>query len=113
VLDVAAGAGEQTLAVARTAAPRLARMLGVPVVHGAHAGPFNGFYSPELPDVAYDSTYLGEAMIVDARGDVLARRPAADGAGVVVVADVDLPVAAAPLEPVPDRFWIPEEMPEP
>ncbi|RCX26512.1 carbon-nitrogen hydrolase family protein [Thioalbus denitrificans] len=100
------------LAMARTAAPRLARMLGVPVVHGAHAGPFNGFYSPELPDVAYDSTYLGEAMIVDARGDVLARRPAADGAG-VVVADVDLPAAAAPLEPVPDRFWIPEEMPEP
>ena len=100
------------LAMARTAAPRLARMLGVPVVHGAHAGPFNGFYSPELPDVAYDFSYLGEAMIVDARGAVLARRPAAEGAG-VAVADIDLTAAAMPLDPVPERFWIPEEMPEP
>ena len=46
--------------------PHFARLLGVPVVHGSHAGRFHGFYSPDLPDVAYDSMYLGEALIVDA-----------------------------------------------
>jgi predicted amidohydrolase len=91
---------------------RFARMLGVPVIHGSHAGPFNGFFSPELPDVAYDSTYLGEAMIVDAQGNVLARRAGADGAG-VVTAEISLPKQSLPSEPIPDTFWIPEEMPKP
>jgi len=91
---------------------RFARMLGVPVIHGSHAGPFNGFFSPELPDVAYDSTYLGEAMVVDAQGNVLARRAGADGAG-VVTAEVSLPKQPFPSAPIPDTFWIPEEMPQP
>lgn len=48
--------------------PRFARLLGVPVVHASHAGPFQGFDSPELPDVPYRSVYLGETMITDGRG---------------------------------------------
>ncbi|MBI1283499.1 MAG: hypothetical protein GC183_04065 [Thiobacillus sp.] len=40
----------------KNAPPRLARMLGVPIVHGSYAGPFNDFYSPGLPDVPDDST---------------------------------------------------------
>jgi len=91
---------------------RFARMLGVPVIHGSHAGPFNGFFSPELPDVAYDSTYLGESMVVDAQGNVLARRAGADGSG-VVTAEISLPKQPLPLETIPNTFWIPEEMPEP
>jgi predicted amidohydrolase len=99
------------LKMLKDAPPRLARMLGVPVVHGSHAGPFNGFYSPDLPDVPYDSTYLGETMIVDAKGRILARRSLEAGAG-VVVADIELPAKASPVDPVPDDFWIPPEMPE-
>ena len=91
---------------------RFARMLGVPVIHGSHAGPFNGYYSPELPDVAYDSKYLGESMIVDAQGNVLGRRSLAEGAG-VVSAEINLPNQPVPSEPIPDTFWLPEEMPEP
>lgn len=89
-----------------------ARMLGVPVVHGSHAGRFNAFFSPDLPDIPYDSSYLGEAMVVDASGTILARRSAAEGAG-VVVADITLPTRPMPSTPIPQRFWIPQEMPVP
>lgn len=99
------------LKMLKNAPPRLARMLGVPVVHGSHAGPFNGFYSPDLPDVPYDSTYLGETMIVDAKGHILARRSLEEGAG-VVMADIESPAKASPADPIPDDFWIPPEMPE-
>lgn len=91
---------------------RFARMLGVPVIHGSHAGPFSGFYSPDLPDVAYDSKYLGESMIVDAGGSILGRRSMAEGAG-VVSAEISLSNQPLALEPIPDTFWTPREMPEP
>ncbi len=89
---------------------RLARMLGVPVVHASHAGPFEGFDSPELPDVPYRSVYLGETLITDAAGHALARMGLADGAG-VITADIDLAAEPAPSETIPDRFWLPEQMP--
>lgn len=95
----------------KQAAPRMARMLGVPVIHGSHAGRFEGFFSPELPDVAYNSSYLGEAMIVDARGKVLAHRAQAEGEG-VVAATLELPASPQPTEAIPDRFWIPTQMPD-
>ena len=91
--------------------PRFARMLGVPVVHASHAGPFEGFDSPELPDVPYKSIYLGETMITDAGGNLLARMGLEDGAG-VVTADVTLPADPAPSEAIPGRFWLPEQMPQ-
>lgn len=103
---------ETNLKMLQNAPVRFARMLGVPVIHGSHAGPFNGFYSPDLPDVAYNSTYLGESMVVDAQGNILARRAAADGAG-VVTAEISLPKQPLPSESIPDSFWIPEEMPKP
>lgn len=93
------------------APPTLSRMLGVPVVHGAHAGSFSGFDSPELPDVAYDSAYLGTAMICDAQGVILAQRQAAQGAG-VVLANVDMVKKPINVEPIPDRFWLPKQMPK-
>jgi len=100
------------LKMLKSSPPRLARMLGVPVVHASHAGPFHGFYSPELPDVPYDSTYLGETMIVDARGRVLTRLAQAEGAG-VALAEIELPDKSAAIDPIPVDFWIPPEMPEP
>ena len=90
---------------------RMARMLGVPVIHGSHAGDFEGFFSPELPDVPYNSSYLGETMIVDAQGRVLASRSKDQGEG-VVLAEVQISAKAVPSETIPETFWIPKEMPE-
>lgn len=91
--------------------PRMARMLGVPVVHASLAGPFQGFYSPELPDVPFGSAYLGETMIVDAKGRVLSRLSQSDGAG-VVMAEIDVPASAMASAPIPESFWSAPEMPE-
>jgi len=91
------------LAMLKAAPVQCARMLGVPVVHGSHAGPFHGFFSPDLPDVPYPSTYLGEAMVVDADGTVLARRGAEEGAG-VVIADIALPPEPTPTLAIPGSF---------
>jgi len=102
---------ELNLRMLQEAPPRLARMLGVPVVHGSHAGPFRGFDSPELPDVPYDSVYLGEAVITDSAGNLLARRGLDEGAG-VVTAEIELPAASQRTEAIPERFWLPEEMPQ-
>ena len=91
--------------------PRMARMLGVPVIHGSHVGKFEGFFSPELADVPYNSSYLGEAMIVDAQGRVLASRSKDQGED-VVIAEVQITAKAVPSETIPETFWIPIEMPE-
>lgn len=99
------------LTMLQEAPVRMARMLGVPVIHGSHAGRFEGFFSPELADVAYNSSYLGEAMIVDAGGRVLARRAQEAGEG-VVTAEVVLSDRSAPSERIPDAFWLPAEMPD-
>lgn len=99
------------LRMLKTAPARFARMLGVPVIHGSHAGRFSGFWRPELPDVAYDSSYLGEAAVVDAEGNVLARRSAREGAG-AAYAEIELPSRPSPLTGIPVSFWIPQEMPE-
>lgn len=102
---------DANLSMLQQAAPRMAKMLGVPVIHGSHAGNFEGFFSPELPDVPYNSAFLGEAMIVDAHGKVLARRAQKSGEG-VVTAQVEVINKPVPSESIPERFWIPEEMPE-
>lgn len=73
-------------------------------------GQFKAFFSPELPDVAYNSSYLGEAMIVDADGKVLVRRSKEEGAG-VLTAEIQIPVKPKPVESIPSRFWTPKEMP--
>lgn len=89
-----------------------ARMLGVPVVHAAHTGSFKGFFSPDLPDIPYDSSYLGESMIVDETGAVVARRSAEEGAG-TLIAEITLPLEPKPSLIIPQRFWLPERMPTP
>lgn len=99
------------LAMLKGTPPRLARMLGVPVVHGSHAGPFAGFDSPELPDVPYRSVYLGETVITDADGNLLGRMRMEEGAG-VIAADITLPPRPEPVERIPERFWLPEQMPQ-
>ena len=99
------------LKMLQQAPPNMARMLGVPVIHGSHAGSFKGFFSPDLPNTAYNSSYLGETMIVDAKGKVLASRSKQKGAG-IVSASVEISARATPSMTIPDTFWMPDEMPQ-
>jgi len=98
------------LKMLKEAPPNMARMLGVPVIHGSHAGTFEGFFSPDLPDTAYNSSFLGEASIVDASGKVLGRLARQEGAG-VVTAPVEVAASPMPSQSIPDDFWMPKEMP--
>jgi predicted amidohydrolase len=97
---------EQNLAIMKDTPRRLARMLGVPVVHAAHAGEFRG-RMPLLPGFPFKSYLLGETQIVAPDGEVLVRMAREEGAG-FVMADIEPGAKAAPREPVPDRFWIPD-----
>lgn len=85
--------------------PRMARTLGVPVVHAAHAGRFRE-KMPLMPGIPYPSYYLGETQIVDAGGGVLARLGAEEGEG-VITAEIEVGRKENSLE-IPDRFWIPD-----
>jgi hypothetical protein len=80
--------------------------MNVPVIHASHAGPFEGYESPELPDVPCRSVYLGEAMITDSTGQILARRSMHEGAGVVLaefaVTEDQRLARAGVLLPLPD-----------
>src|SRR5260370_16967971 len=64
----------------RQATVDMARRLGVPVVHAAHAGEFEGV-TPGNETVPYVSRFLGETQITDGHGNVLARLAYQDGDG--------------------------------
>jgi N-carbamoylputrescine amidase len=83
---------------------RLARLLGCPVVHAAHAGTFTG-RMPLMPGVPCSSHLLGETQIVDASGNILARLRYEDGEG-IATADIE-PGRIPPSDPMPEGFWIP------
>ena len=85
---------------------KFARMLGVHVIHAAHAGEFTG-EMPLMPDFVYQSYYVGETQIVDGTGNILARLKREDGEG-FIVADIDINKKWNPSETIPDRFWIPD-----
>jgi len=89
---------------------RFARMLGVPVVHAAHAGEVSGDM-PLMPGFPFKSFYLGETQIVDGSGEILARMKREDGEG-FITANIDLDKKWNPSEPIPDRFWIPDLPPQ-
>ncbi len=98
-----AGEQEKLIALLRNAPGRLARMLGVPVVHASHAGEFEGL-TPGNESVPYVSRYLGESQIVDGSGRVLARMACEDGEG-VITAEITLGRAAGATAPIPETFW--------
>ena len=85
-------------------APRFARLVGCPVVEATHCGALR-CKTPMLP-LVYDTSLVGGANVCDAYGNVLARRDACEGEG-VVVADVEA-VRVEPDEPMPQGFWIQE-----
>ena len=85
-------------------------MLGVHVIHAAHAGEFIG-EMPLMPDSQYKSYYVGETQIVDGNGKILTRMKREDGEG-FIIADIDIKKKWKPSETIPDRFWIPDMPPE-
>jgi len=95
------------LDVLKATPARIARVLGVPVVHASHAGSFVGGSWPEAPGQPYLSRYLGEAQIVDGRGAVLARVAREEG-DAVITADVSLGRVSGERDPIPDSFWMAE-----
>lgn len=88
---------------------RLARLLGVANIHGAHAGGLQGKI-PTLPlnklSFPFNSYLVGETQIISNTGQLVARMKAEEGAG-VISADIDL-TPQAPTEALPNRFWIPD-----
>jgi predicted amidohydrolase len=94
---------KKNLEIMKETPGRLARMLGVPVVHAAQAGSFVGQSWPTLGST-YASHFLGEAQIVDGAGRILARMSREDGEGIIAAEISFGPVREA--EPIPDRYWI-------
>ena len=88
--------------LATSVAPRFARFVGAPVVHAANCGDLK-CAMPWSP-VAYRGHAEGGASVSDATGRVLAFRDRRDGPG-VAVADVEFG-RSAPLDRVPDRYWL-------
>ncbi|MDI9542058.1 MAG: carbon-nitrogen hydrolase family protein [Desulfomonilia bacterium] len=82
----------------------LSRLLGVAVVHAAHAGEFRASM-PLMPGIPYDSHYLGETQIIDRSGKIAARMKQEEGEG-VIAADITLGRAGPSLQCTPS-FWIP------
>ncbi|HKS28737.1 MAG TPA: carbon-nitrogen hydrolase family protein [Pyrinomonadaceae bacterium] len=85
-------------------APPFARLVGCPVIEATHCGNIRS-KTPLLP-VPYVTTLGGGATICDASGNILARRAASEGEG-IVVADIEAG-SHEPTEPAPSGFWIQE-----
>tara|TARA_R110002124_G_scaffold133955_6_gene296576 strand:- start:1565 stop:2551 length:987 start_codon:yes stop_codon:yes gene_type:complete len=84
---------------------RFARMVGAPMLHGAHCGSLVGRYAI-TPRFSLDmKTHLvGEAQIVNASGEIVARRMRDEGAG-IVYADIVIG-RTKPADVPPERFWL-------
>jgi len=96
---------QETLDILIDTPSRLAKMLGVHVVHASHAGEFE-CNMPLLPRFTYKSFYQGETQIVDGSGKILERLSREEGEG-IIIADIDIRRRWEPSEAIPKSFWIP------
>lgn len=94
---------EARMAAIDRSRPRMARMVGAPVVEATHCGHLDSG-TPWLPWMRYRTFLRGGAQVLDASGHVIARRERDEGPG-VVVADVTIGRTQTH-EDVPSRFWI-------
>lgn len=95
--------------LSENAPAEFARRIGAPVIQASHCGRFRTDFMivPGLPVTApYDTHFVGATQIVDAEGHVIAARNTAEGPG-IVFGDIVLG-AREPVQPLEDRFWIPE-----
>ena len=90
--------------IARELPRQMARMIGAPVSMPSHVGDVE-FPAPLMPGVSWATEMVGETQIVDRDGTVLARMTYEDGEGHVGAEDGL--AEPGPLDPIPDRFWIP------
>lgn len=84
---------------------RFAKMVGAPMLHGAHCGLLEGRYAltPQW-SVPVRTHLVGETQIVDASGAIRARRSADEGAGFVVA---EIVTGKRPTEmEVPNTLWL-------
>ncbi|MCC6201261.1 MAG: carbon-nitrogen hydrolase family protein [Moraxellaceae bacterium] len=83
---------------------RFARLIGAPNLHAAHTGMINGRYAltPSL-STKFNSQLQGETQITDAMGNILARRKACEGPGVIFA---DITIGRIPPAPLPKGFWL-------
>ena len=86
-----------------TAPQRMARMLGVPVVHANFTGSNPGYSTLAFDRVAH-GRFLGSSQIVDAEGKTVARMGMEQG---VLVADVTVGRKSG-TETISEDFWLPE-----
>jgi len=91
---------------ARALPGQVARLTGVPVAQASHVGPVTG-ETPLGPGIPWATEMIGESQICDRDGTVLARLTLEEGEG-HCAADVEVTSAASPVDPIRDRFWIPE-----
>lgn len=87
---------------------QVARRTGVAVAHASHVGPITG-ETPLAPGLSWPTVMVGESQICDRDGTILARLSLEDGEG-HIAADVEI-APATPLDPIADRFWIPDFSP--
>jgi predicted amidohydrolase len=83
---------------------QMARLLGAPVVMPSLVGDTT-FDTVLAPGVPWRTEAIGETQIVERDGTILGRLTYEDGEG-YIAADVRL-AEPEPLDPLPDRFWIP------
>ena len=95
----------QNIAIMEDTPRRLAKLLGCPVIHAAHATAFKG-NMPLMPGIPYYSYLLGETQIVDASGNILARLCQVDSER-IAVSNVEMG-RIPPSEPLPEGFGIPQ-----
>jgi predicted amidohydrolase len=90
--------------LARELPRQMARLIGAPVSMPSHVGDVS-FDAPMTPGLRWRTEMVGETQIVEGDGTILARLTYEDGPG-HIGAEVTL-AAPEPLDPIPDRFWIP------
>jgi hypothetical protein len=81
-----------------------AKMVGAPNLHAAQCGHVAGqIQLTSRRSVATRTRLMGEAQITDASGNILARRAADEGPGIV---SADIMLGRREASPAPTRFWI-------
>ncbi|QUR67810.1 carbon-nitrogen hydrolase family protein [Mycobacterium spongiae] len=91
---------------ARELPRQVARLIGAPVAIASHVGDI-AFETPLGPGIPWNTVMVGETQICERDGTMLARLAYEDGEG-HVAAPVTLN-RPEPVDPIDDRFWIPNQ----
>jgi len=91
---------------ARELPRQVARLVGAPVAIASHVGDI-AFETPLGPGIPWKTFMVGETQICERDGTILARLAYEDGEGhIAATITLDQP---EPVDPIDDRFWIPNQ----